>query len=76
MEPIIDRIAAGERLLCDGGIGTMLFEAGLEPGACPESVVLDEQDLISDIARQYFEAGAQIVETCTFGGSPLKLEQY
>ena len=54
----------------------MLFELGLEPGSCPEAVALSQPDVLSDIARQYFEAGAEIVETNTFGGSPLKLSQY
>ena len=73
---LLKRIEAGETLLCDGGIGTMLFELGLEPGSCPEAVALTRPEVLSDIARQYFEAGADIVETNTFGGSPLKLSQY
>jgi 5-methyltetrahydrofolate--homocysteine methyltransferase len=76
MKPLLDRITAGETLVCDGGIGTMLFELGLEPGSCPEAVALSRPEVLSDIARQYFEAGAEIVETNTFGGSPLKLSQY
>jgi 5-methyltetrahydrofolate--homocysteine methyltransferase len=76
MKPLLDRIAAGETLLCDGGIGTMLFELGIEPGSCPEMVVLSRPEILKGIAQQYFEAGAEIVETNTFGGSPLKLSQY
>jgi 5-methyltetrahydrofolate--homocysteine methyltransferase len=49
---------------------------GLEPGGCPEAVALSRRELLENIARQYFEAGAEIVETCTFGASPLKLSQY
>jgi 5-methyltetrahydrofolate--homocysteine methyltransferase len=76
MRKFADRIAAGETLVCDGATGTMLFEMGLEPGACPEAIALTRRELLDDIATQYLQAGADIVETCTFGASPLKLAQY
>ncbi len=76
MRSLADRIAAGETVLCDGGIGTMLFDLGLEPGNSPESVALNQRGMLEDIARQYFDAGADIVETCTFGATSLKLSQY
>lgn len=76
MKPFTDRISASETLVCDGSIGTMLFEMGLEPGASPEEVVLSHPEWLGEIASQYFDAGAEIVETCTFGASPLKLAQY
>ena len=54
----------------------MLLERGLEPGSCPEEVAVSRVELLEDIAREYCSAGADIVETCTFGASPLKLSQY
>ncbi len=63
-------------LLADGAIGTMLLTRGLEPGDCPEKVNLERPGLLADIARDYFEAGAEIIQTNTFGGSPLKLAPY
>lgn len=71
-----DRIAAGDTLLCDGATGTMLFELGLEPGGCPDAIALSNPDLLEEVARQYRDAGADIVESNTFGASPLKLAQY
>ena len=76
MQPFADRVAAGDTLLCDGGLGTMLFEAGLEPGSCPEALALTRPELLTTIAAQYLDAGSDIVETNTFGASPLKLSQY
>lgn len=76
MRPFADRIAAGETLVCDGATGTMLFEMGLAPGACPEALALSRRELLEDLARLYLNGGADIVETCTFGASPLKLAQY
>jgi len=57
-------------------MGTMLFQRGLKPGDCPEAMNLDHPELLSEIARLYLEAGADIVQTNTFGGSSLKLAQY
>ncbi len=71
-----ERIAAGETLLCDGATGTMLFELGLEPGGCPDALALSNPDLLDEVARRYLDAGADIVESNTFGASPLKLAQY
>jgi 5-methyltetrahydrofolate--homocysteine methyltransferase len=51
----------------------MLFERGLAPGEPPESVTLSQPAVLEEIARLYVAAGAEIVETNTFGGSPLKL---
>ena len=76
MQPFADRVAAGDTLLCDGGLGTMLFEAGLDPGSCHEALALTRPELLTTIAAQYLDAGSDIVETNTFGASPLKLSQY
>jgi len=70
------RLDAGETVLADGAIGTLLLARGLEPGACPESVNLRQPRMLEKIAARYVEAGAEIVQTNTFGGSPLKLAPY
>lgn len=75
MKPILERLK--ERvLLCDGAMGTMLQEVGLPDGACPEETVLKDPALIEDIHRQYVDAGAEIIETNTFGANRLKLSDY
>jgi 5-methyltetrahydrofolate--homocysteine methyltransferase len=73
---VVERVRAGEVLVFDGGYGTMLFAAGLVDGACPELWNDTHADVVSGIHRAYFEAGSQIVETNTFGGSRLKLAEY
>ena len=60
----------------DGAMGTMLQAGGLAPGACPELMNIDKPDTVKDIHRAYIAAGATIVETNTFGASPLKLAHY
>ena len=76
MRPLLVRIEAGEILVADGAMGTMLMQRGLEPGRCPESLNLTQPQILEEIAGLYLDAGADIIETNTFGASPLKLAQY
>ncbi len=76
MRPLLDRLCAGETVLADGAMGTMLFQRGLESGACPEALNLSRPELLADVARAYLESGAEIIQTNTFGGSALKLAMY
>ena len=73
MRPLRERLAAGDALVGDGAMGTMLFERGLPPGEPPETVTLARPAVLEEIARLYLEAGADLLETNTFGASPLKL---
>jgi 5-methyltetrahydrofolate--homocysteine methyltransferase len=57
----------------DGATGTLLMAAGLPPGRPPEEATLTHPDAVADVARHYLEAGADLVETNTFGASPMKL---
>jgi 5-methyltetrahydrofolate--homocysteine methyltransferase len=65
-----------EVLVLDGAMGTMLFEAGLVDGGCPELWNETHPDVIRGIHRGYIDAGASIIETNTFGGTRLKLVPY
>ena len=76
MISVLERIHKGEVLVADGAMGTLLFAHGLAGGKCPEEYNLTHPDILESIARQYLDAGADIVQTNTFGGSPLKLGQY
>jgi 5-methyltetrahydrofolate--homocysteine methyltransferase len=73
---VIDRVRGGQTLVFDGGYGTMLFAAGLLNGACPELWNDTHAEVVAGIHRGYFEAGSDIVETNTFGGTRLKLDEY
>ena len=76
MEAITDRIGRGEILLADGAIGSLLMARGLARGAAPESINLSHPEILEEIARLYLDAGAEIIQTNTFGASPLKLANY
>lgn len=76
MRDLLDRTGGGEVLVGDGAMGTFLMQEGLKAGECPELINLERSQVLEKIARLYLEAGADIIQTNTFGGSPLKLAQY
>jgi 5-methyltetrahydrofolate--homocysteine methyltransferase len=59
--------------IADGGWGTELQKRGLPPGDPPEAWNLSHPEEVRAVALSYVEAGAEIILTNTFGGSPLKL---
>lgn len=68
---ILERLGK-ELLYFDGGMGTLLQERGLKPGELPETWNLEHADEVTEIHRQYFEAGSDIVLTNTFGANAIK----
>ena len=73
---IVDEVKSGRTLVSDGAWGTFLQKKGLQPGDCPELWCVERPDDVFDIARSYIAAGADMVETNSFGGSSFKLEHY
>ncbi|MBO4558624.1 MAG: homocysteine S-methyltransferase family protein [Lachnospiraceae bacterium] len=67
-----DALRSGKYLFFDGGMGTMLQAAGLEPGTLPEEWNLSEPDKILNVHRAYVEAGSDIVTANTFGANSAK----
>jgi 5-methyltetrahydrofolate--homocysteine methyltransferase len=63
-------------LILDGAMGTMLQKYGLEGGGCNEEWNLSRPEIVSDIHRQYIEAGADIILTNTFGANSIKLKNF
>ena len=61
-------------LIADGGTGSSLIQRGLPAGAPPEAWVLDKPEVILNLHRDFIHAGAEIILTCTFGASPIRLE--
>lgn len=60
----------------DGAMGTMLQQAGLAPGYCPELWNVENPSAVTAIHRLYVESGADIIETNTFGANRVKLTHY
>jgi len=76
MGKILDKIAEGKVLISDGAWGTFLHQKGLKVQECPESWNVEHPDDVLEIAKSYVDAGADIILTNSFGGSPFKLEGY
>lgn len=76
MGKILEVLSKGGTLVSDGAWGTFLHKKGLSADQCPESWNLDRPEDVYDIARSYVEAGADMILTNSFGGTPLKLEPY
>jgi 5-methyltetrahydrofolate--homocysteine methyltransferase len=60
-------------LIFDGAMGTMLMEAGQASARSPILLNTEHPDLVTDIHKRYYAAGADVVIANTFGGNPLKL---
>jgi methionine synthase I (cobalamin-dependent)/5,10-methylenetetrahydrofolate reductase len=60
-------------LLADGGMGTLLFSRGVPQRTCLDELATTRPDLIGAIHREYLEAGADLIETATFGANRLRL---
>ena len=59
-------------LLLDGAMGTMLQAAGLPVGSLPEVWNITQPDKVTDIQRQYVQAGSGVIYANTFGANRLK----
>jgi 5-methyltetrahydrofolate--homocysteine methyltransferase len=76
MRPDVEELLKQKVLILDGAMGTMLQEQGMMPGQCPELFGIENFRMLSDIHGQYIEAGADIIQTNTFGGNRFKLGEY
>src|SRR5437879_130424 len=63
-------------LLCDGAMGTLLYARGITYEQCFDELNITQPELSQSIHREYISAGAQIIETNTFGANRVKLDGY
>jgi 5-methyltetrahydrofolate--homocysteine methyltransferase len=69
-----DLLATSRILISDGATGTNLQDRGLPPGVLPEEWLIDRPDAILELERAFVQAGSDIILTCTFGGTGLRLQ--
>ena len=63
-------------LLCDGAMGTLLYAKGIFINRCYDELNLSQPDLIRSIHAEYVQAGAEVIETNTFGANSVRLGRH
>src|SRR5947209_12149263 len=72
---LLSRLKEGP-VLCDGAMGTLLYAKGVFINKCYDELNLTQPDLIRNIHQEYLNAGAEVIETNTFGGNLFRLARY
>ena len=70
------RLEDNRVILFDGAMGTMLYSKGVPKGHCYDELNISWPVIIEDIHREYVNAGAEVIETNTFGANRIILEKY
>jgi len=76
MQPFKELLSTDRILVVDGAMGTMLYAKGVYINRCYDELNLSNPDLVREIHTEYIRAGADIIETNTFGATAHKLQQY
>jgi methionine synthase I (cobalamin-dependent)/5,10-methylenetetrahydrofolate reductase len=74
--PFRERLAGGRVILADGAMGTQLFDRGVGYDECLDAQTIDRPLLVEQVHRDYITAGAELIETNTFGANRVKLAAY
>jgi methionine synthase I (cobalamin-dependent)/5,10-methylenetetrahydrofolate reductase len=75
MKAFRDRLQQ-EVIVFDGGVGTYLYEKGIFINTCFDELNLTNPDIVAEVHRDYMNAGADVLETNTFGANRFKLTPY
>src|SRR3984957_16327544 len=71
-----DRLFAGATVLCDGAMGTMLYARGVFINRFYDELNLSQPEMVREVHAEYLQAGAEVVETNTFGANAFRLEMH
>jgi homocysteine S-methyltransferase len=71
-----DNAKALRTVLCDGAMGTMFYGGGIFINRCYDELNVSEPEMVREIHMEYLQAGAEIIETNTFGANIVRLERY
>jgi homocysteine S-methyltransferase len=74
-EPFLEKIE-NRPMVCDGAMGTMLYSKGISLTRCFDELNLSSPQLVKEVHLAYVKAGAEILETNTFGATRPRLEKY
>src|SRR5580698_9252486 len=73
VSPAAKRLFDGGTVLCDGAMGTMLYARGVFINRCYDELNLSQPELVREIHAEYLQAGAEVIETNTFGANAFRL---
>jgi homocysteine S-methyltransferase len=76
MPAAVERLFKSKTVLCDGAMGTMLYSCGVFINRCYDELNVTQPETVRTVHEQYLQAGAQVIETNTFGANAYRLEQY
>src|SRR5678809_591374 len=76
MQTFQEILSSDRILVVDGAMGTMLYAKGVYINRCYDELNLSNPELVRDVHSEYIRAGADIIETNTFGATAFKLQQY
>ncbi|MDQ3929313.1 MAG: bifunctional homocysteine S-methyltransferase/methylenetetrahydrofolate reductase [Chloroflexota bacterium] len=74
--PFLVRLQQDVPIICDGAMGTMLYSMGVPDSHCFDECNLSQPDLVRSVHEAYIRAGAEIIETNTYGANRFKLSTY
>ena len=72
----LKEVFGGRMVLCDGAMGTALYARGIFINRCFDELNLSDPELVRTIHEEYLQAGAEIIETNTFGANSFRLQRY
>ncbi len=75
MRPFLEELD-NRVLVCDGAMGTMLYSKGIFVNRCFDALNLTQPDLVAEVHQAYVRAGADVIETNTFGANRIKLSSF
>ena len=76
MATAVDRLFEGGTVLCDGAMGTMLYSCGVFINRSYDELNVTQPETVRAVHEQYLQAGAEIIETNTFGANSFRLERF
>ena len=72
----LQEVFGGRPVLCDGAMGTSLYARGIFINKCFDELNLSQPELVRSIHEEYLQAGAEVIETNTFGANAFRLKRY
>jgi methionine synthase I (cobalamin-dependent) len=76
MNAALEKLFTGKPVLCDGAMGTMLYSCGVFINRCDDELNVTQPEMVRSVHEQYLLAGAEVIETNTFGANSFRLEHF